>query len=122
MLGDNEIDTEECVFVYNTLKDTLENFKFVRLPFGVTITSANFGPYDNGYLLLGLSNGVLLALEVPSLQLILQEQIFDNKSIDIIQFEPTSMAILCSKETGELAGISPIKKEVRYLYVQTEDQ
>lgn len=48
--GDNELEILDFVMVYNTHKNVVENVKFIHLPFGIHLTSVNFGPYDNGFL------------------------------------------------------------------------
>ena len=67
------------------------------MPFDVTICSTNFGPFDNGYLVIGLSNGVLLGLSVPSLNIVFEEKIFNNVPIDQIAFDPMQAIVLSSK-------------------------
>lgn len=38
---------------------------------GASITAINYGPFDNGYLLLGLSNGVLLVIDLSEMEVIM---------------------------------------------------
>ena len=49
----------------NSKTQKIDSFKYLNLPGDVEITYLNFGPFDNNYLLLGLSNGVLLGLDIP---------------------------------------------------------
>jgi hypothetical protein len=60
------------------------------------ITAVNFGPYDNRYLLLGFSDGILLGFDSGSLDLILADQIYEGHSIDFIDFEPANSIIIGS--------------------------
>jgi len=43
------------------------------------INCVSYGPFDNGHILLGLSDGWLLAYEYPSLERIESKQIFREK-------------------------------------------
>jgi hypothetical protein len=63
-----------------------ECIKLLRLP--GQITSLAFGPYDNGYILLGTSTGHLLVLEPLSLNRITCQSLFSDE-ITQIRFEPT---------------------------------
>lgn len=40
----------------------------------------------------------------------------------MITFEPTNMIIASTRETGEVVGISAVKKDMHYLYLQTENE
>jgi hypothetical protein len=42
--------------------------KILTVPSKQKVTSTAFGPFDNGHIWLGLSNGWLLAFDYPSLQ------------------------------------------------------
>jgi hypothetical protein len=66
-------DKNQFVMLYNVQKREAESLKYLKLPENCKICSATFGPMDNQYLLIGLSNGVLLGLEVPSLNISIQE-------------------------------------------------
>ena len=65
---------------------------------GIKISSKEYGPFDNGYLLLGLSNGRLLGLQFPRLEIVLNQVIYeDESSIDHISIELSNMVIVGSK-------------------------
>jgi hypothetical protein len=80
------------------------------------ISSINFGPYDNGHLLLGLSSGVLLAIDLVEMEVIMQLQLFKS-GVKSIVFEPTNL-VFVSSEDRELTAISIIKKEKHYVYYE----
>ena len=42
------------------------------------ITCLNFGPYDNGYIMLGTSSGHLIVLDPKNLKRINSERLFDS--------------------------------------------
>jgi hypothetical protein len=46
------------------------------MPQDAYVTTVNFGPFDNGYLLLGLSCGALIALDFHTFDIIMSLQIF----------------------------------------------
>lgn len=42
------------------------------------ISCINYGPYDNGHILIGLKNGILLVFEYPSLERIESVKLFQQ--------------------------------------------
>ena len=80
------------------------------MPIDAFVTTINFGPFDNGYLLLGLSCGTLLSLDFHSLDIILNIQVFKkNEAIKSITFEPTNLVFVASKNK-EVVSLNLIKK------------
>ena len=63
----------------------------------VEITALNYGPYDNGHILLGFSSGNLLVLNQLDLSTMHRIKPFNvpMKPITSITFDPTKM-IICS--------------------------
>lgn len=60
-----------------------EIIKIMRLPQpdplrNNTITAFNYGPYDNGYLVIGTSSGHILTLEPKNLNRISSQKIFED--------------------------------------------
>ena len=86
-----------------------ECIKLLRLP--GYVTSLAYGPYDNGYLLMGTSTGHLLVLEPMSLNRIAYQQCFIDDEITQIKFEPTQTVFLGTKN-GYLKAINIIKQEL----------
>ena len=72
------------------------------------MSSLAFGPYDNGYLLLGTNTGHLLVLEPLSLDRIAGQHVFKDDEITQISFEPTQTVFLGTKH-GYLKAINIIK-------------
>lgn len=65
------------VMVINTVTQAVMSCKYVHtVKKGVRITSASFGPFDNAFLMVGLSNGIILGLDYPTLEIIIEEQVF----------------------------------------------
>jgi hypothetical protein len=56
--------------LYNIKDKVCDRLKFINLR-GATITAFNYGPFDNGYLMLGLSNGILLGINLHEMEIIL---------------------------------------------------
>ena len=73
----------------------------------VKISSMNFGPYDNGHIILGLSNGSMLIMNSLDLSMIFRIKIFES-CISKIVFEPTNMIILSSNDCEPNDGLSSI--------------
>jgi hypothetical protein len=55
----------------------------------VKITSINYGPFDNGHVLVGLDNGTLISFSTIDLVQLNQIVVFNNSPINSITFEPT---------------------------------
>ncbi len=84
---------------------------------GASITAINYGPFDNGYLLLGLSDGVLLAIDLSEMEVIMHVQLFDNIAVKDICFEPTNLIFVTSKKR-EMVALNLVKKETHYVYLE----
>ena len=63
------------LMMYNIQNECVENLKLLNIN-DAQITCINFGPFDNGYLLLGLSSGVLLAIEPSTMNIVINLQLF----------------------------------------------
>ena len=82
------------------------------------ITSINYGPYDNGHLLLGLETGFLLAYDVTNnFDLIFQMQICQNP-LTTIRFDPTNLILVSSKTTNHVYAVSLIDKKFDHVYIE----
>ena len=80
--------------------------------------SIRYGPYDNGHIVCGLSNGTLLIFSSIDLTKLLQMQIFLVPIVQIA-FDPTKLVIATSMK-GEVAALSLIQNKVKYVYVEME--
>lgn len=74
---DNE--TSKCLIIFNLKTQEVEKLKILSFLSQQTINCVAYGPFDNGHILLGLSDGWLLAYEYPSLERIESKQIFLNE-------------------------------------------
>ena len=86
-----------CVIVFDRTKDrstALFDFKYGD----AEISCIKFGPYDNGHIVVGLSNGVFTILDSISLNKLLEvSDIFNQPStISEIVFDPTNLIIITS--------------------------
>ena len=91
------------------------------------ITALQFGPYDNGYILVGLNTGKLLVYDSITLNRIKEFNVFTHgelrggelheaEAIAEITIEPTELVFLAGQR-GSLAGLSIVKKEMHYVYL-----
>mmetsp|Transcript_37601 Transcript_37601/g.27725 ORF Transcript_37601/g.27725 Transcript_37601/m.27725 type:complete len:129 (-) Transcript_37601:96-482(-) len=104
------------IMQYNLQTHTCDKVKLLNVK-GAYLTSTNFGPFDNGYLLLGFSSGVLLAVDLLEMEAILHAQLFDNVAITNICFEPTNM-IFASSRNKEMVALSLVRRETHYVYLE----
>ena len=82
------------------------------------VTCLGYGPYDNGHILAGLSNGVLLAFDTLNLDKLFQINVFGPSCpVTSLTFEPTNLALVACEKTGELAALSFLASRVRYVYI-----
>ena len=80
------------------------------------IMCLKYGPYDNGHVIAGLSNGMILVFSSIDLAKLYQYKIFASP-ISQITFDPTNLVIVTSLY-GDVGGISLIENKVKYLYVE----
>ncbi len=81
------------------------------------VTCLGYGPYDNGHILVGMSNGRLLCFRSLDMNLILSLQVFQQQ-IKHICFEPTQLVILSCHASSEIVALSFIQKTMQYVYVE----
>lgn len=64
------------------------------------ITAINYGPYDNGHVLAGLSNGTLIGFDSITMKKLFKIQVFqDNQPINSIHFDPTQLIFMTSSHS-----------------------
>jgi hypothetical protein len=74
-------DVKYCLMVFNLNKAEIEHLKILSFIENQTINCMTYGPFDNGHILLGLSDGWLLAYSYPALERVACKQIFwENRS------------------------------------------
>lgn len=67
---------KQFIMLFNIQTQTIETLKFLSST--PKLSCLSYGPYDNGYLLLGFDNGALFSLEFPSFKVFDQKQVFDG--------------------------------------------
>lgn len=80
------------------------------------ITCINFGPYDNGHILVGLSDGKMIAFDFNTLERLETVKIFDDCAVNCITFDPTNY-IFVGGENGKTICLSYIDKKLHYQYI-----
>ena len=112
-------DTESCSFVliYDRNKMCPVAVYIFEEEKG-TITSIKYGPYDNGYIVIGFSTGIIAILEPISLTKLFDKQIFASGEKAIgITFDPTNLVIATAAD-GEAVAISLVENKVKYTYIE----
>mmetsp|Transcript_20939 Transcript_20939/g.15371 ORF Transcript_20939/g.15371 Transcript_20939/m.15371 type:complete len:102 (-) Transcript_20939:96-401(-) len=79
------------------------------------ISCMNYGPFDNGHILVGLESGCLLAFSYPSLERIETSKLFECP-VTCISFDPTNLIIVGAAD-GTVQALSCIDKKLNYLYL-----
>ena len=80
------------------------------------ITEMNYGPYDNGYLLVGFASGTLHVFDLVELTRLQMIDLF-FAPINQIRFEPTNLIFVSTKH-GEVTALSLVKKQMHYVYLK----
>jgi WD40 repeat protein len=80
------------------------------------ITCVNYGPFDNGYVLLGFANGSVLIFDYPNLERLELLNISTGNQITSITYDPTNY-IFVSTSNGEVYSLSCIEKKINYMYI-----
>jgi len=80
-----------CMIVFNLVSKEVEKLKILSfMQPDVSITCVAYGPFDNGHILLGLSDGWLLAYEYPSLDRIDSKHVFMASNIELDSFDSSA--------------------------------
>ena len=97
----------------------IKEMKVLTLPHRQKVSSCNYGPFDNGHIWMGLSDGLLLAFDYPSLKR--TETILPfpchKTPIKRILIDPTNHIIAVS-QTGQVAAFTPFTRKVSYMYME----
>ena len=82
------------------------------------ITAVNFGPFDNGHILLGLNDGRLLAFDYLTLDRLETVQVFKNhQAITYISFDPTNYVFVGGSQ-GQVMALTYLERKMHYLYLE----
>ncbi len=76
------------IMVYSLESSQAEIIKIIEVE--ADITCINYGPYDNGHILVGLSDGRLIAFDYLTLERLESVLVFENQSVTTITFDPTN--------------------------------
>ncbi|CDW71649.1 UNKNOWN [Stylonychia lemnae] len=102
------------IMIFNLEENQAETIKIIDT--NAEISCINYGPYDNGHILVGLTDGKLIAFDYLTLERLESVKIFDDIAITSITFDPTNY-IFVGSETGKLICLSYIDKKMHYLYL-----
>ena len=81
------------------------------------ITALNYGPYDNGHVLVGTSTGDFLAFNSLTLQKICCVKIAQHP-VTSLDIEPTQAVIVGVRATQEVNLLTFIEKKEKYVYIE----
>jgi hypothetical protein len=101
--------------VYNFEKQEPDLIKVINSSH--EITTLNYGPYDNGHVMVGFSNGSLASFNYTTLERLCYIKVFsDEAPITCINFDPTNL-IFVGGVNGKVAALSWSIKKMNYLYL-----
>lgn len=94
-----------------------EIIKIIDLAESVTITCINYGPYDNGHIMVGLSDGRLIAFDFLTLERLETLRVFEEGvAVTQISFDPTNYIFL-GGANGKVTALTYLDKKTHYLYL-----
>jgi WD40 repeat protein len=102
------------IMIYSLESSQAEIIKIIDVE--AEITCINYGPYDNGHILVGLSDGRLIAFDYLTLERLESVVVFENQAITTITFDPTNY-IFVGGANGKMICLSYIDKKMHYLYL-----
>ena len=121
--------------LYNVQEKKADRFQILtNIHDSKQITAINYGPYDNGYLIIGLNSGYLLAFDVlhgtksmpkkrdknqyeqAGIKQVLEVQL-TNSPITSITFDPTQLILVGARDQRYLYAVSLIEKKFEYVYL-----
>ena len=77
MMTDEHSGLVKCMMIVDLKSGEVEKLKILTfMEADTTINCVAYGPFDNGHILLGLSNGWLLAYGYPSLERVDCKQVY----------------------------------------------
>ena len=95
--------------------------KILKLPqpylnFNNKVTCLNFGPYDNGYIIVGTSSGHIIVLNPITLKRVFSDHLFPTSEVKSITFEPTQLVMVGSSR-GTVKALNIVKQQMAYVYL-----
>ena len=110
-------------FIIQVGQDRIQKSKMLETS-SDEITALGFGPYDNGYILIGMKTGNIIILDPISLEKLAQINIskyvhrtLNNNKITGLTFDPTQM-IFVNFDQGDLIGLTLDPKKFHYNYFE----
>ena len=91
-----KVATFPYVMIFDRIQKDLSVIRAFKTQ--LKITSLNYGPYDNGHVLIGMENGSLIAFSITSLEKLYQFKVFETP-LSSLTIDPTQMMIAGSTES-----------------------
>mmetsp|Transcript_3458 Transcript_3458/g.3414 ORF Transcript_3458/g.3414 Transcript_3458/m.3414 type:complete len:373 (-) Transcript_3458:230-1348(-) len=92
----NETKQELFLMVYNLDFKQIEKVRTFDKETYKKLTCVNYGPYDNGYIMVGTSTGTLISLDFITLDIIDKKSVFEDVAIQKIEYDPTELIFVGS--------------------------
>ena len=102
------------IMLYSRSKKRVDCLKTIGME-GHEITTLTYGPYDNGHIILGLTNGMVQVFNASTLARMYALQLFTDP-IAAITFEPTKLVLVANK-AGLVMGFSMLTTNTQYIYL-----
>jgi hypothetical protein len=80
------------------------------------ISALQYGPYDNGHILVGLTTGDFFAFDSITLRKLCNVKI-SHSPISSITIEPIQMVLIGVRDTQRVAALTFIENKQKYFYV-----
>ena len=90
-----KVQSKSFIMLYNLQTHSLHSIKILNIH-DAQITAVNYGPFDNGYLVIGLSTGLVIIIDIHTMDVIMEVQLF-KCAVKTITFEPTHLIFVASK-------------------------
>ncbi len=81
------------------------------------ITALEYGPYDNGHVLVGTSTGDFLAFDSLNLRKLCNVKVA-NHPVTSITIEPTQAVLVGVQATQEITALTFIEQRRKYIYME----
>ena len=91
-------DVKQYLLLYSTKDNKITNIKMLKTG-SPKITCLEYGPYDNGHILVGLSNGTIIVYNSFDLSRMHQFSLFDSP-IKLITLDPTNLVFISAGDEG----------------------
>lgn len=113
--SDRSSESKPFIILYDVQNQCISDIRLLNIG-DDSITAVSFGPFDNGHLLIGLSSGILLAIDIFTMEVMMNLKLF-RCSVKDITFEPTNLLLVASTDK-DLVALSIVKREMHYVYLE----